>query len=113
MSPQGWKNSRAPNTVVIGDTTHQLVEGFFKCDALGAAELRGISQPVNIYQVSGEIPAQSRLGIASMSGLTPLIGREREALRYSNKTGRTHSQRRGKHSLLKVKLASENQDVSN
>ena len=68
----------APNTVVIGDTTHQLVEGFFKCDALGAAELRGISQPVNIYQVSGEIPAQSRLGIASMSGLTPLIGRERE-----------------------------------
>lgn len=68
----------APNSIVIGDTTHQLVEGFFKCDALGAAELRGISQPVNIYQVSGEIPAQSRLDIASMSGLTPLIGRERE-----------------------------------
>lgn len=68
----------APNNIVIGDTTHQLVEGFFKCEALGAAELRGISQPVNIYQVSGEIPAQSRLDIASMSGLTPLIGRERE-----------------------------------
>ena len=68
----------APNNVVIGDTTHQLVEGFFKCEALGAAEFRGISQPVNIYQVSGEIPAQSRLDIASESGLTPLIGRERE-----------------------------------
>ncbi len=68
----------APNNIVIGDTTHQLVEGFFKCDALGASALRGISQPVNIYQVSGEIPAQSRLDIASESGLTPLIGRERE-----------------------------------
>lgn len=68
----------APNNIVIGDTTHQLVEGFFKCDALGASALRGISQPVNIYQVSGEIPAQSRLNIASESGLTPLIGRERE-----------------------------------
>ena len=67
-----------PNSIVIGDTTHQLVEGFFKCDALGASELRGISQPVNIYQVLGEIPAQSRLDIASESGLTPLIGRERE-----------------------------------
>ena len=67
-----------PNTVVIGDTTHQLVEGFFKCEALGASVLRGISQPVNIYQVLGEIPAQSRLDIASESGLTPLIGRERE-----------------------------------
>ena len=68
----------APNNIVIGDTTHQLVEGFFRCDALGASALRGISQPVNIYQVSGEIPAQSRLDIASESGLTPLIGRERE-----------------------------------
>ena len=67
-----------PNTVVIGDTTHQLVEGFFKCEALGASVLRGISQPVNIYQVSGENLAQSRLDIASESGLTPLIGRELE-----------------------------------
>lgn len=67
-----------PNGIVIGDTTHQLVEGFFKCDALGAAPLRGISQPVNIYQVSSEILAQSRLDIVSESGLTPLIGRDQE-----------------------------------
>ena len=71
----------APNTIVIGDTTHQLVEGFFNCDALGASALRGISQPVNVYQVSGEILAQSRLDIASESGLTPLIGREHEVER--------------------------------
>ena len=67
-----------PNSIVIGDTTHQLVEGFFKTDALGSFPIRGISQPVNVYQVSGEIPAQSRLDIASESGLTPLIGRTRE-----------------------------------
>ena len=67
-----------PNGIVIGDTTHQLVDGFFNTAALGASPLRGISQPVNVYQVSGEIPAQSRLDIASESGLTPLIGRERE-----------------------------------
>lgn len=67
-----------PNSVVIGDTTHQLIEGFFETAALGASLLRGISQPVDVYQVLGEIPAQSRLDIASESGLTPLIGRERE-----------------------------------
>ena len=71
----------APNNIVIGDTTHQLVAGFFKCEPLGAAPLRGISQPVNIYQVSGEIPVQSRLDIASESGLTPLIGRDQEVKR--------------------------------
>ncbi|MXV83879.1 AAA family ATPase [Candidatus Poribacteria bacterium] len=67
-----------PNSIVIGDTTHQLVEGFFETAALGTFPIRGISQPVNVYQVSGEIPAQSRLDIASESGLTPLIGRARE-----------------------------------
>ena len=67
-----------PNSIVIGETTYQLVEGFFYTAPLGASLLRGISQPVNVYQVSGEIPAQSRLDIASESGLTPLIGRERE-----------------------------------
>ena len=67
-----------PNGIVIGDTTHQLVEGFFITKALGASLLRGISQPVSVYQVSGEIPAQSRLDIASEGGLTPLIGREHE-----------------------------------
>jgi class 3 adenylate cyclase/predicted ATPase len=70
-----------PNNIVIGDTTHQLVDGFFTCDALGAPPLRGISQPVNIYQVSGEILAQSRLDIASETGLTPLIGRDHEVER--------------------------------
>ena len=74
----------SPNTIVIGDTTHHLVEGFFHCDALGASELRGISQPVNIYQVSGEIPIQSRLDIASETGLTPLIGREQEVERLKH-----------------------------
>ena len=67
-----------PNSIVIGNTTHQLVEGFFNTAMLGAFPVRGISQPVNVYQVSGEIPAQSRLDIASESGLTPLIGREHE-----------------------------------
>ena len=67
-----------PNSIVIGDTTYQLVEGFFYTAPLGASLIRGISQPVNVYQVSGEIPAQSRLDIATESGLTPLIGRERE-----------------------------------
>ena len=71
----------APNSIVIGGTTHQLVEGFFKCKDLGPAPLRGISQPVNIYQVSGEIPVQSRLDIVSESGLTPLIGRDQEVER--------------------------------
>ena len=71
-----------PNTIVIGDRTHHLVDGFFKTASLGASLLRGVSKPVNVYQVSGEIPDQSRLAIAGEGGLTPLIGRQREAERF-------------------------------
>lgn len=74
------QNLAAPNAIVIGATTHQLVQGFFTCDALGISTLRGVSQPVELYAVSGEIPRQSRLDVARESGLTPFIGREREVV---------------------------------
>ena len=72
------QNLAAPNSIVIGATTHQLVQGFFTCEALGTSTLRGISQPVALYDVSGEIPRQSRLDVARESGLTPFIGRVQE-----------------------------------
>ena len=72
------QNLAAPNSIVIGATTHQLVQGFFTCESLGTPTLRGISQPVELYQVTGEIPLQSRLDVARESGLTPFIGREQE-----------------------------------
>lgn len=72
------QNLAAPNSIVIGATTHQLVQGFFTCESLGTSTLRGISQPVELYEVSGEIPLQSRLDVARESGLTPFIGREQE-----------------------------------
>src|SRR5207249_6986105 len=55
-----------------------LVQGFFTCDALGAQTLRGIADPVAVYQVLGESGVHSRLDIASARGLTPLVGRESE-----------------------------------
>lgn len=75
------QNLAAPNSIVIGATTHQLVQGFFTFDELGISTLRGVSQPVELYAVSGEIPRRSRLDVARESGLTPFIGREREAAR--------------------------------
>ncbi len=70
------QNRAEPNTIVIGNTTQQLIQGFFNCKPLGTSKLRGISQPVPLYQVSGEIPQQSRVDVERESGLTPLIGRK-------------------------------------
>src|SRR5712691_6462084 len=68
----------APNTVVISAALHQLVQGYFVCDDLGAPALKGVDTPFQVYRVVGESGVQSRLDVPSPRGLTPLVGREAE-----------------------------------
>ena len=68
----------APNTLVISAATHRLVQGYFECQDLGLHTLKGIDQPITLYQVLQESAAQSRLDVAATQGLTPLVGREEE-----------------------------------
>ena len=68
----------APNTVVISAATFQLLGGFFACQSLGTPLLKGLAQPLEVYQVLYESTARSRLEAAGSTGLTPLVGREQE-----------------------------------
>ncbi len=68
-----------PDTVVISSATHRLIEGYFACQPLGATALKGLSQPMELHRVLRESGAQSRFEVAVTIGLTPLVGREREA----------------------------------
>ena len=68
----------APNTLVISAATLQLLGGFFACQSLGTQLLRGLPQPLEVYQVLSESTARSRLEAAGSTGLTPLVGREQE-----------------------------------
>ncbi len=67
-----------PNTVIVSNVTHRLIEGFFECQNLGAPPLKGILQPMELYQVLYESTARSRMEAAAIIGLTPLVGREKE-----------------------------------
>lgn len=68
----------APDTIVISAATHDLVDGLFEFDDLGAHRLKGVSDLVNVYRVAGKSDAPSRFEAALRRGLTPLIGREEE-----------------------------------
>jgi predicted ATP-dependent serine protease len=50
----------------------------FDCQELRPQELKGVSQPLALYQVVGESAAQSRFEAAVQKGLTPLVGRTEE-----------------------------------
>ena len=66
-----------PNTVVISAATLPLLGGFFACQPLWAPQsLKGVAQPLAVYQVLYESTARSRLEAAGSTGLTPLVGRE-------------------------------------
>jgi class 3 adenylate cyclase/predicted ATPase len=67
-----------PDTLMVSEATYRLIQGYFDCDILGAYELRGVSQPIPVYQVLQESGAQSRLDAVSSRGLTPLVGRNSE-----------------------------------
>ena len=68
----------APDTVVISEATLQLIRGYFVCQPLGAPALKGVPQPLRVYQVLRESAAQTRLEVAAARGLTPLVGRDSE-----------------------------------
>jgi class 3 adenylate cyclase/predicted ATPase len=68
----------ALNTVVISAATFQLLGGFFACQSLGMPVLKGVAQPLEVYQVRYESTARTRLEAAGHTGLTPLVGREPE-----------------------------------
>jgi class 3 adenylate cyclase/tetratricopeptide (TPR) repeat protein/energy-coupling factor transporter ATP-binding protein EcfA2 len=68
----------SPDTVVISAATSRLVEGFFTWQALGAQNLKGVSQPFMVYRVLDASTARTRLDIATPRGLAPLVGRDEE-----------------------------------
>jgi hypothetical protein len=68
----------APNTVVVSAATLGLIEGFFTCQGLGEHALKGVEEPLRVYQLLVESGAQTRLEVTTPRGLTPLVGRETE-----------------------------------
>ena len=66
-----------PDQVVIGGLTRQLIGAAFILDDLGPQELKGIIQPVRVWQVLAERSVESRFD-ARAGRLTPFIGREHE-----------------------------------
>src|SRR6516164_9043001 len=79
-----------PGSIAISDGLRKLVEGYFALKALGPARIRGSSEPVNVYEVTGLGPLRTRLQRAAGRGLTKFVGREREmeALKHAAELAR-------------------------
>src|SRR5713101_5258964 len=65
-------------SIVISEDTRRLVEGYFELRDLGPTEVKGISEPINVYEVVGAGPLRGHFELAARRGLTKFVGRERE-----------------------------------
>jgi class 3 adenylate cyclase/predicted ATPase len=65
-------------SVAVSEHTRKLVEGYFELRALGPMPVRGISEPINIYEVTGLGPLRTHFQLSARRGLTRFVGRERE-----------------------------------
>jgi len=67
-----------PGSILITPAVLGLVEGFVQVKALGAMPVRGLRDPVEVYEVTGAGVVRSRLQAAAARGLTRFVGRQPE-----------------------------------
>jgi class 3 adenylate cyclase/predicted ATPase len=68
----------AGGTIVVSEHTYKLTEGYFQFTPLGAAQVKGVSEPLNIYEVLGIGPLRTKLQVAAKRGFVRFVGRQDE-----------------------------------
>ena len=84
-----------PGSVLITAETLRLAEGLVQVRPLGPVPVKGLAQPVEVFELMGAMPTRTRLQAAAARGLTRFVGRqaELEALRQAlERTGTGHGQ---------------------
>src|SRR5499433_3311945 len=67
-----------PGTIRLTAATLQLVEGAVQVHALGPIPVKGLAEPVDVFELVGATPVHRRLQAAAARGLTRFVGREQE-----------------------------------
>ena len=75
----------APSSVLLTAATLRLVEGLVRVQGLGPVPVKGLSEPVEVFELVGVTALRRRLQAAAARGLSPFVGRqsELEALRQA------------------------------
>jgi class 3 adenylate cyclase/tetratricopeptide (TPR) repeat protein len=68
----------SPGSILLTPATLELVEGFVAMKPLGPVPVKGLADPVEVYEVTGAGPARTRLQASARRGLTRFVGRDAE-----------------------------------
>ena len=65
-------------SIAVSENTRKLCEGYFILKPLGATRVKGVNEPVTVYEVTGLGPLRTHFELSARRGLTRFVGRERE-----------------------------------
>ena len=64
--------------VYLSDATERTVRGYFALRSLGATQLKGLEEAIEIFELENASAAHTRLAVAQARGLTRFVGRHAE-----------------------------------
>ena len=67
-----------PGSTIASEYTHRLTEGYFEFKDLGEAKIKGVTEPLRIYEVIGVGALRTRLQVSATRGLSRFVGRKKE-----------------------------------
>ena len=72
------ENLAEPGATYVSEDTFKLTEGLFRYEAIGEKAVKGKREPLKVYRVIATSSRRTRFDVSAESGLTQLVGRERE-----------------------------------
>src|SRR5919106_2577642 len=67
-----------PGTIMLAADSLRLAEGYVQVKPIGPVNVKGMAEPVEVYELAGAGAARTRLQAAAMRGLTRFVGRDAE-----------------------------------
>ena len=67
-----------PGSILLTATTLRLVEGLVRVNALGPVPVKGLAEPVEVFELVGVTAIRRRLQAAVARGLSRFVGRDHE-----------------------------------
>jgi len=68
----------APGAILLTPTTLELAGSHIEVKSLGPIPVKGLTRPIQLYELVGARPRRSRLQVAAAKGLTRFVGRDNE-----------------------------------
>jgi len=84
-----------PGAILLTAATLREVEGFVEVNSIGGVQAKGVSRPIDAYELVSATAARTRLYASVVRGLTPFVGRQAEIETFQKlveKSGAGHGQ---------------------